>query len=149
MHQYFEKNKTVRNISTFEMDKRIGENKRFVAKQSFSLFDRAINIPSYAFAGVEYAAYTDVSYVKNAKKHAVVIGGNFIYNRFKEKANSSGDRSNNANTAGIYAQHTLDATDEVKLETGLRLDVANYNNSIYSNTKFFVLPRVSVLVKYN
>ncbi len=149
LHQYFEKNKTLRNISTFELNTRIGANKRFVVKQSFSVFDRTINIPSYTFAGVDYNAYTDVSYVTNAGKHALVIGGNFIYTDFREKTNSSGDRNNKANTGGIYAQHTLDATDKVKLESGLRLDVANYNNSIYSNTEFFVLPRVSLLLKYN
>ena len=48
-HQYFEKNKTIRNISTFEFDKKIGDKKRLVAKQSFSVFDRHINIPAYTF----------------------------------------------------------------------------------------------------
>lgn len=148
-HQYFEKNKTLRNISTIEFDKKTGTNKRLVAKQSFSVFDRTINIPSYTFAGVDYNAYTDISYVTNANKHALVIGGNFIYSNFREKGNTNGNRNNKANTGGIYAQHTLDATDNVKLESGLRFDVANYNNAVYSNTEFFILPRVSLLVKFS
>ena len=53
------------------------------------------------------------------------------------------------NTGGIYAQHTLDASDNVKLESGLRLDLSHYKNPIYSNTEFFALPRVSLLLKYN
>lgn len=146
-HQYFEENKTLRNISSFEFDKKIGDKKRFVAKQSFSVFDRIINIPSYNFAGVDYNAFTDVSYVVNANKHTLVLGSNYIYNGFREKGNSN--RDNTGRTAGIYGQHTWDATDKVKLETGLRMDVANYKNSIYSNTEVFVLPRVSLLLKFN
>jgi len=148
-HHYFEKNKTTRNISTFELEKRIGINKKFVAKQSFSVFDRTINLPAYIFSGTDINAYTDVSYITNTGKHALVLGGNFIYNDFREKTSSILKRNNKANTGGIYAQHTLDATTKIKLESGLRLDIAGYKNSIYSNTEFFVLPRVSLLVKYN
>ncbi len=147
-HQYFEKNKTVRNISTFELDKKLKDKKRFIAKQSFSVFDRTINIPSYTFAGIDYNGYTDISYVTNANKHVLVLGGNFIYNNFREKASSSGNRNSTARTGGLYGQHTWDATENVKLESGLRLDVANNKNTAYSNTEVFILPRVSLLVKY-
>ncbi|HVF82164.1 MAG TPA: TonB-dependent receptor, partial [Flavisolibacter sp.] len=34
-------------------------------------------------------------------------------------------------------------------ESGLRVDAATYKNSIYTNREIFVLPRVSLLVKYN
>lgn len=148
-HQYFEKNKSIRNISTFELDKKIGGEKRFVLKQSFSVFDRTINIPSHFFSGVDKNTYTDLAYIANRNKYAIVAGGNFIYSNFREKDNSSADRDNKTSTGGIYAQHTLDATDKIKLESGLRLDVTKYTNSIYSNTEFFVLPRISLLVRYN
>ena len=148
-HQYFEKNETLRNISTFEFDKRISGNKRLLAKQSFSLFDRKINIPAYNFSGKDYQAYTDISYITNKDKHALVVGGNVIYNNFLEDENSSGDRDNKTVTGGLYAQHTWDASDKVKLESGLRVDAANNSNDLYSNTEYFVLPRVSLLIKYN
>ncbi len=148
-HQYFEKNKTLRNISTFELDKKLGDRKRFVAKQSFSVFDRTIDIPAYTFAGVNYNGYTDVSYLTNGNKHSLVVGGNFIYDKFNEKDKSSSNRDNTLRTGGLYSQHTWDATDKIKLESGLRVDVANYRNAIYSKTEVFVLPRVSLLVKYS
>jgi len=148
LHQYFEKNKTLRNISTFELEKKIGDKKRFVAKQSFSVFDRRIDIPAYTFAGVDYSAFTDVSYVTNANKHALVVGGNFIYDRFKEKNAIYSNRDNTSRTGGVYAQHTWDAAGNVKLESGLRIDVVDYKNSIYTNTEVFVLPRISLLMKY-
>lgn len=148
IHQYFEKNNTGRNISTFEFDKKIGDKKRFVSKQSFSVFDRSIKIPSYTFAGIDYNAFTDLSYVTNAKNHALVLGGNFIYNSFREK-DSSYTRNNSGRTGGIYGQYTWDASEKVKLESGLRVDAADYRNSFYSNTEVFVLPRISFLLKFN
>jgi outer membrane receptor for ferrienterochelin and colicins len=147
-HQYFEKNKTIRNISTIEYDRKVGVNNKFVAKQSFSFFDRSINIPAYSFAGIDYNAFTDISYVSNAGKHALVVGGNFIFNKFREKDNNE-KRDNTSRTGGLYGQHTWDASDKVKLETGLRVDVADYRNAVYSNTEVFVLPRLSLLLKYN
>lgn len=147
-HRYFEENKTIRNISTFEFDKKIGDKNRFVAKQSFSVFDRQINIPDYSFSGLDYNAFTDISYVNNVAKHSFVVGGNFIYNNFKERNINGNERSNITKTGGLYSQYTWDATDAIKLESGLRLDAANYSNAIYSNTELFVLPRVSLLVKY-
>jgi outer membrane receptor for ferrienterochelin and colicins len=148
-HQYFEDNETIRNISTFELDKRIGDKKRLVAKQSFSVFDRTINIPSYTFAGISYNAFTDIAYIVNARTHALVLGGNFVYDKFREKRNSNGNRDNSSTTGGIYGQHTWDASEKIKLETGMRLDLARYSNSIFTNTEFFFLPRVSLLIKYN
>jgi hypothetical protein len=92
------------------LERKIGANKKFIAKQSFSVFDRTIQLPAYHFAGTDYNAYTDISYITNTGKHAFVIGGNFIYSDFREKANSISGRNNKANTGGLYAQHTLDAT---------------------------------------
>jgi outer membrane receptor for ferrienterochelin and colicins len=148
-HQYFEENITTRNISTLEFDKKISDNKRLLAKQSFSVFDRTINIPSYKFLGEDYQAFTDISYITNKGKHALVIGGNFIYNNFQEDQNSSGNRDNKTITGGLFAQHTLDASEKIKLESGLRIDAANYKNNLYSNTEYFILPRISLLIKYN
>ena len=148
-HQYFEKNKTLRNSSSLELDKRIGDKNRFVARQSFSVFDRTINIPAYTFAGVNYNSFSDVSFVSNGNKHAFVLGANFIYDEFNDKDKGNSNKDNSSNTGGVYAQHTWDATGTIKLESGLRVDVANYKNAIYSNTEVFVLPRVSLLVKFS
>jgi iron complex outermembrane receptor protein/outer membrane receptor for ferrienterochelin and colicins len=148
-HQYVEKNKTTRNISSFELEKKLGDRNRLVVRQSFSLFDRTINIPAYTFAGINYNGYTDVSYISNGDKHAFVLGGNFIYDRFNDKNKSAGDRDNTSRTGGVYGQHTWDATDKIKLETGVRVDVTNYKNDLYAKTEVFALPRVSLLVRFS
>lgn len=146
-HQYFEKNVTKRNITTVEYDNKISASKRLLLKQSFSFFDRTVNIPNYEFAGVDYTSFSDVSYVSNRKQSAMVLGATFNYNRFREKGNTP--RNNTTRTGGVYAQHTWDASEKIKLESGLRLDVADYENTLYHKTEFFFLPRVSLLIKYN
>lgn len=148
-HQYFEANKTIRNLTTLELEKNFSQSSKLVAKQSFSFFDRSITIPSYTFHGKDYNSYTDVSYIANAGKHALVVGGNFLYYGFREEANPAGNRDNTGKTGGVYSQHTWDASDKIKLETGLRIDLADYTNPVYSNNEVFVLPRISLLVKYN
>lgn len=148
-HQYFEKNSTIRNVSTFEFNKKVSDHQQIVAKQSFSFFDRKITLHDYTFSGVDYNAFTDVSYITSTGHHALVLGSNFIYSNFKEKKFSSVRRDNTLTTGGIYSQHTWDANDRLKLESGLRIDVADYKNAVYSKTEVFVLPRLSLLVKYN
>ena len=50
-HAYFEKNETMRNITTLEFDKKFANSNTFKFKQSLSIFDRKINIPDYEFDG--------------------------------------------------------------------------------------------------
>ena len=148
-HQYFEQNETIRNTSTLEIDRRFGNSKRILFKQSFSVFDRIIKIPNYTFDGINYNAFSDISYITNVRNHALVLGANFIFDRFNEEDNTANNRNNTSRTGGVYTQHTWDASEKIKLESGLRVDVANYKNRIYQNTEVFVLPRVSLLIKYN
>ncbi|MBO9681140.1 MAG: hypothetical protein J7502_00475 [Flavisolibacter sp.] len=101
-HQYFEKNKTLRNISTLELDKKNSWQQPLLAKQSFSVFDRTITIPAYKFAGVDYNSYTDLSYIINGNRHSFVLGGNFIYNKFNKKESSNRDGTT---TTGVYADN--------------------------------------------
>lgn len=147
-HQYFEQNKTLRNITTFELNRQLGEQNRLVAKQSFSLFNRSIYIPAYTFKGVDYNAFTDVAYIAGGPGYDLVLGGNIIYNHFNEQAGSAANRDQTSTTGGLYAQHTWDASNSIKLESGLRVDVARYSNNTFSNSEVFVLPRVSLLVNY-
>jgi iron complex outermembrane receptor protein/outer membrane receptor for ferrienterochelin and colicins len=146
-HQYTEKNKTFRNISTFELAKQIGDRKRLIAKQSFSVFDRTIRVPAYTFSGINYNSFTDIAYVTNGSRHALVLGGNLVIDQFNEK--DAGTRNNSVRTGGLYAQHTWDVTDRVKLETGLRADITTYKNAVYTNRETFILPRLSLLVNYS
>ncbi|MFT3795484.1 TonB-dependent receptor plug domain-containing protein [Flavobacterium sp.] len=144
LHTYFEKNETIRNITTLEFDKRFANKNTFKFKQSLSVFDRKINIPNYEFDGKNTNAYSDVSYVINKEFHTLIGGINFVYDDFKQ---DSGLHDSRSFTSGAYLQHTWDMTKNVKLENGLRIDYVDYNE--LSKNQLFVLPRLSTLFKIN
>jgi iron complex outermembrane receptor protein/outer membrane receptor for ferrienterochelin and colicins len=148
-HRYFEENNTTRNITTFEWQQKITDKKNLTLKQGFSVFDRHIKIPGYHFDGASYNSFTDMSYLVNVRNHSLVSGVNMVYDYFNEKQGSAGNRDNRNFTTGAYVQDTWDATEKIKLESGIRFDFARYSNSVYKNNEFFVLPRISLLINYS
>jgi outer membrane receptor for ferrienterochelin and colicins len=148
-HRYFEENKTVRNITTLELQQKLTDKKNLNFKQGFSVFDRHIEIPDYHFDGISYNSFTDVSYLVNTPNHSLVTGATAVYDHFREKKGSSGSRDNKNLTAGAYIQDTWDAGEKIKLESGIRFDYAGYSNNLFRNSEFFVLPRISLLVQYS
>jgi outer membrane receptor for ferrienterochelin and colicins len=143
-HAYFEKNETMRNITTLELEKKFASKNAFRFKQSLSVFDRRINIPNYEFDGRNTNTYTDASYIWNKEFHTIITGINFVYDDFKQ---DSGLHDSRSFTSGIYAQHTWDLTNFVKMENGLRIDYVDYTE--FSKNQLFVLPRLSFLFKLN
>jgi iron complex outermembrane receptor protein/outer membrane receptor for ferrienterochelin and colicins len=138
-HTYFEKNESVRNISTLQLSRQISENQQLVFKQSLSFFDRQIKIPDYSFRGLQRNAYTDFSYVSTRNKHTVLVGANLIFDNFKERESPQPRTENNFIT-GIYAQDNWDLTEKFLIEGGFRLDYARRHG-------IFALPRISALYK--
>ncbi|WP_281299365.1 TonB-dependent receptor [Flavobacterium limnophilum] len=147
IHTYFEENNTIRNTTTVEFDKKFENKNSFKLKQSLNLFDRKINIPNYLFSGVNTNTYTDASYVWNKEKFTLLGGINLIYDNFKQKDSALLDSK--SFTTGAYIQHTWDVAENIKLESGLRLDNVHYSNPNYSKNQAFVLPRISALFKIN
>jgi len=142
-HQYFEKNTSFRNITTINFNRQFDDGSRIFAKQSFAVFNRELNIPNYRFKGGQFSAFSDISYFRAVGKHALVFGGSAIYDRFREKDVAAGalDRSETRTNVGVFVQDTLDVTEKLSLEAGLRVDHAN-------NYGTFVLPRVSLLYRF-
>lgn len=101
------------------------------------------------FSGISYNAFTDATLVKHFSNGSLVVGANYTFDRFNEKEKSTDNRDNTVSTGGLYAQHTWDISDRVIFESGIRFDLVNYKNSIFSNTEFFFLPRFSLLYRYN
>lgn len=148
-HIYFEENKTKRNTSTLEFEKRFSDNKKLKLKSSLSFFDRAIALPNYIFSGLSSYNYNDLSYLVEHKKHTVIAGLNVIYDAFKQRNISI--LNNHSFTAGSYFQDTWDASDKVIIESGVRIDQVRYRNNpgsdLGDNNETFILPRVSALFK--
>jgi outer membrane receptor for ferrienterochelin and colicins len=82
-------------------------------------------------------------------KHSIVGGINVNADNFQERNGSAGNRDNRTFSTGAYIQDTWDINDAIKLESGLRIEYATYTNELFSRKKFFVLPRVSLLAKFN
>lgn len=144
-HTYFEQNETMRNTTTFELERKSEGKNSFKLKQSLSFFDRKISIPNYTFSGLNTNAYTDLSYVWNKEKSTLIAGANLIFDEFKEKNIST--LNSKSFTVGSYVQHTWDVSEKIKLENGLRIDNVEYSNPNFSKNQTFILPKISALFK--
>lgn len=143
-HRYFEKNDSFRNITTINFERDFADGSKLTAKQSLAFYDRRIATPDYVFKGRQFNSYTDVSLFKPVKNHTLVAGFNAVYDRFRETTNPSNPlkRDETRTTFGGFVQDGFDITGKLSLEAGLRVDfVRDYGS--------FVLPRVSVLYKFN
>ena len=144
-HTYFEKNRSTRNTTTFEFDKKLAGKTSIKLKQSLSIFDREITIPAYRFSGVSTNSFTDLSLYFFKQKHTVITGLNLVFDRFRQ--DSIATQNAQSFSGGVYFQDTWDISNKVKIESGLRIDNVHYKNNNYNNTQTFLLPRVSALFK--
>ena len=145
-HVYFEDNKTIRNTTNFEAERKYQNRSSIKIKQSFSIFDRKISIPGYNFSGTGTNSFTDISYLFTKANHTLITGINFLFDRFRQKASSENQHTKSF-TSGVYIQDTWDISNNIKAESGIRADIVHYSNINYSNNQTFVLPRVSLLFK--
>lgn len=141
-HQYFERNDSLRNITTVTFDRDLANGGRINFKQSLSFFNRKISTNESVFSGNQFNNYTDFSYLQPVKNHALVFGANVFYDKFSETSNSTDKRDETQTAVGFYAQDNWDISPKILLEGGFRLDFTkNYGT--------FALPRLSVLYKFN
>lgn len=141
-HQYFERNRSYRNITTINFDRIFADGGRLVVKQSLAFFGRELTTPAYEFKGSQFNSFSDVSYARSFGKHAVVAGGSVVYDQFREEVRNAGQipRNETRTTLGAFVQNTVDINDKFSLEAGFRLDATKDYGA-------FALPRVSVLYR--
>ena len=143
IHSYFEKNKTRRYSTQFSFDNEINSNSKFSFKNSLSYYNRSIQIPRYIFAGVQLSSYTEVNYNYKKEKSEWIAGINFLTDKFtQDKHDTTIPVNYNQYAIGIFVQNTLNLSEKITLETGLRNDYLN-------DYGFFLLPRISLLFKIN
>lgn len=147
-HQYFEKNNSVRNTTTLEFDYTFLDESKINLRSSLSLFDRKIAIPNYQFQGFSKNFYTDLSWSKNLENQSFVAGANYIADDFADNSQLLNDLSFSTETSGIYLQHTLDITNNFKIENGIRTDFVQFGNEFYRKSETFFLPKTSLLYRF-
>jgi outer membrane receptor for ferrienterochelin and colicins len=144
LHQYFEKNRSVRNVTNFSVSRSFEGGDRLFARQSLAFFDRELTTPGYRFGGQQLNSYTDVTYFVPVEKHGLLFGFSASIDRFDEDTLGlvGPARDESRTTFGGYVQDTVDLTSKLALEAGFRLD---------RSTRFgtFPLPRLSVLYRFN
>ncbi|WP_285009867.1 TonB-dependent receptor [Pedobacter faecalis] len=140
-HSFFERNKSDRASTQFNLDHQIGEQSHLNVKNSFSYFNRKITVPGYEFDGSQYGTFTEASYTSSGDKLEWVAGVNLLTDHFNENRPTAVDlRNYRQTTAGAFIQQNLKASGWLDLEAGLRGDyVVDYG--------FVVLPRLSALFK--
>lgn len=142
-HSYFEENKTGRYSTQVQFEHQLNAANKFIFKNSVSFYDRSMNLPGYRFSGNQLSTYSEVDYIKTAKRSDWVFGLNFLTDDFKEDRNSTFPlRSYQNNTVGAFAQNTWNVAKAVILESGIRADYHNQYG-------FLLLPRISALWNIN
>ncbi len=144
LHQYFENNNSFRNITTIQFDRDFSDGSRVVAKQSFAFFNREIETPGYIFNGRQFNSYTDISYLRPVKNHALIFGFTSAFDQFKEKPKTNlltNRRNETRTTFGGYVQDGIDITRKLSVEAGFRLDAVKHYGT-------FALPRISLLYRF-
>jgi len=140
-HSYYEQNKTQRFSTQFNLNHRVGTNGHLNLKNSVSYFNRELAIPQYAFKGNQVSTFSEATFAHDSEKMEWVTGINVLSDNFREKQLSTNPlRNYNQTTLGAFVQNTINATEWLHLETGLRTDyVLDYG--------FAFLPRLSALFK--
>ena len=142
-HSYFEKNNTNRISSQVGIDHAINERSTFSFKNSISYYDRKIEIPDFKFSGDQISSFSELSYIHKDEKSEWITGLNLWSDQFNQnELNFSEAVDYQHTTVGAFVQNTSNLTEKLTLETGLRGDYQNEYG-------FFVLPRVSALLKVN
>ena len=142
-HSYFEKNNTNRISSQIGLDHSINDNSSFSFKNSISYYDRKIEIPDFKFSGDQISSFSEVNYSYKSEKSEWITGLNLWTDQFSQNnLNFSEAVDYQHTTFGAFIQNTWTPTEKITLETGLRGDHQNEYG-------FFVLPRVSALLKVN
>ena len=138
---YFERNNTERFTTQTQLTYSLKDNEVIHFKNSYSQFNRIIQIPSYTFQGLQQTSYSEATYSIHTKKAHWIIGGNFLTDDFAEEK-SSGNvlRNYHLDVVGLFLQNTWTSSAKFSLETGVRGDYVKQFG-------FELLPRVSVLFK--
>ena len=138
---FFEKNNTDRVTTQAQLTHRINDKSQLNFKNSYSRFDRFIQIPTYAFKGLQQSTFSEATYSTNGEKADWVIGANYLTDDFKENRQSNNAlRNYHYNTFGVFLQNTWSPSAQFTLETGLRGDYVQQFG-------FELLPRISAMLK--
>lgn len=140
---YFERNNTDRITTRAGFSTLFEDNSFLNLKNSFSFFERTIEIPDYRFSGKQFASFNEASYNFGDSHLEWVAGLNLWVDKFDEQARQGFPAVDyNHLTYGAFLQNNWKVSDLFSLETGLRTDYQNEYG-------WFVLPRISAMFNFS
>ncbi len=140
---YFEKNNTERITTRAALITNFANGSYLNIKNSFSFFDRRIEIPDYVFSGNQFASFNEASYHFGTQELEWIVGANLWVDSFDQAENlNSRPVDYEYITTGGFLQNTWKISELFSLESGLRTD---YHNEF----GWFVLPRFSAMANFN
>jgi iron complex outermembrane receptor protein len=140
---YFERNNTER-VTTRAGFTQLYENGRsLMVKNSFSFFERKIEIPDFTFSGDQLASFSEVAYNFGKQDFEWVAGLNLVSDKFTQDPLAASEVVDyNHITYGAFLQNNWRISKRFSLESGLRTDYQNEYG-------WFVLPRLSAMVEFS
>ncbi|MCG8372948.1 MAG: TonB-dependent receptor [Balneolales bacterium] len=138
---YFERNKTERLSTQFQLDRIVNDRISLKLKNSLNRFYRMIEIPGFTFAGTQYSSFSEASTNVSGTTSEWIAGLNLWTDSFDQSEGTIGNSLDFENiTFGFFAQNTSSPSPIWTLETGIRWDA----NDDYGS---FVLPRFSLMTE--
>ena len=138
--RYFERNDIRRATSQFSLAHRFNKQASLMIKNSFNVFERAIEVPDYRFTGNQLASFSEINFQVSTETLEWTAGLNLWTDQFRETQSDSLARDQTQTIAGGFLQTIYPFSEQFIIEAGLRGDyVVDYG--------FVLLPRVSALFK--
>lgn len=141
---YFESNETEGISTQLGIKHTFNDQNRMEVKNSFSFYDRNIQIPDFTFSGYQRSSFSELNFGNNSENGSEwVFGANLWTEYFKDtRENQVRALDQSYNIFGLFAQNLWPIKEMVSLETGLRTD-------FHSDYGTVVLPRLSLLYDPN
>jgi len=152
---FLDEQESSRFTTQFSVKYKLSETNTITLKNSFSSFDRYINIDenvlgtSTTFGGNQLNSFTELNFNFNKETQNINFGLNALSDVFSEDNYLAQQlRNQEYSTLGLYINHLWDISDELSVESGLRADKVDASAFQSKNDgQNFVLPKISALYK--
>ncbi len=137
---YFESNETERVSTQLGFKHAFNDRNRFEVKNSFSFYDRTIQIPNFTFSGYQRSSFSELNFSTISEDDMEwVFGANLWTEYFNDTREDQASALNQSyQIFGLFAQNVWPIDETLSVETGFRAD-------FHSDYGAIALPRLSVL----
>lgn len=142
IHQYFEKNKTIRNSFELIHEQKFNDYSKITFKNSLSIFDRNYSNNNNFLKAKQQDYFSELSFVKSFNKMTFVLGTNFLGTKFRPINFNKFQITEFENSSiGIFIQNSI-KLNKTNIETGIRQDFTKDYGS-------FFLPQIAIIHHFN